>query len=296
MEWINRYTELLNAQGVGYLRFGNLVLREYGQIIIPIGPIIQENPSVDVDEKKLFRELKGKLAWWSYAKENLGSDGWFAVIKTEATELSDYKSANIRNQVKKGLLNNIVKRISLEFLIENGYPVYKKTLEGYGKKETKSEINFNLELSKYTGFEDIIHFWGIFCGNELIGYSVVYCYDKQEANISEIRINPNFHKAYPLYALIHIISLEYLTKSGFNCISDGYRNIMHPTNIQELLIQKFGFIKTPLFLEMAIKNPYKIIAIFLYKIRFIATFSTSIKAVFSLLSIEKQQKKATDLG
>ncbi len=295
MKWIRRYIELLQAQGIGYLRFGNIVLREYGQIIIPIGPVIQEKPSVPIDEKKLFRELNGKLAWWSYPKENLGNNGWYAVIKTEATELSDYKSANIRNQIKKGLLNNIVKKISSDFLMEHGYSVYKKALEGYGKKECKSEIIYQSELSKYSGFEDIIHFWGIFHNNVLIGYSVVYTYDKKEANISEIRINPGFNKTYPLYALIHSLSTEYLAKNRFQYISDGYRNILHPTNIQELLIQKFGFVKEPLFLELGIRKSFIWAVNLFFMIRFLPVFPITIKSVFKLLTIIKQQKKATDL-
>jgi hypothetical protein len=88
----------------------------------------------------------------------------------------------------------------------------------------------------------------------------VFEYGTLEANISEIRINPDFNKDYPSYALFHSLSEFYLKERGFDYISDGYRSLAHNTGIQHLLETKFGFVKQPLALELVIKFPYNILA------------------------------------
>ncbi|HAM99297.1 MAG TPA: hypothetical protein DCQ26_11885 [Marinilabiliales bacterium] len=289
--WTDRFEELLKSQQVEYLRMEDILLREYGSIIIPLGPVIQEKPKYEVDARFVFKNLKGKLVWWSYQESKSGECQWYAVVKDKHTLLADYKSANTRNQIKKGLKSNEVRRIPLRFFLENGFPVYKKVMRSFNSTKKIEERDFVINHSGYQGFEDIIHFWGIFQQEVLIGYAIIYCYEKQEANISEVRIHPGFQKDYPSYALFHNLSEYYLGKGGFQYLSDGYRTLLHKTGVQELLIKKFHFHKEPLHLEVRFRPPFDVLVRFLRPFQQAPFIPSSLKAVLKLQTIYNQQKR-----
>jgi len=90
-------------------------------------------------------------------------------------------------------------------------------------------------------FEDIVHYWGIFHNNILIAYSENYIYDNIEVNYSAIKFHPDFLKLYPSYALFYEMNKYYLKENKFRYANDGFRSILHQTNIQGFLIDKFKF-------------------------------------------------------
>ncbi len=289
MAHIDRYEELLKNTEVGYVRIGNLLLREYNQIIIPLGQVVQPKPDKPIDYKSIFKTLKGKLIWWSWFSKNSNNEDWYAVIKKSHIEIDEYPSSNIRNQIRKGLKSNVIKKIPVEVVLNEGFGIYKKAIEGYSKA-TLSEGGFKKQISATIGFDDIINYWGIFNNDILIGYAVVYCYGKHEANISEIRIDRAYNKQYPSYALFHALSNEYLKLQGFGCLSDGYKNLLHATNIQSMLIKKFGFEKVVLNLELAIRFPFNLFVFVLYPFKPLIK-NSSLNAVFNLLGIYNAQKR-----
>lgn len=290
MVYLNRFEALLKEQGVKYIRFDDTLLREYNRIIIPLGPIFVDKPKTKINTKLVFKKLKGKLLWWSYYDSQNSHSEWYAVIKDRHQEIEQYPSSNVRNQIRKGLKNCDIRRVSLDELLERGYPVYKAALRNHSPKTIQSLDTFQASMHHYKGFEDIVHFWGVFHNTELIGYSVLYIYDKLEANISEIRIDPAYNKLYSSYALFHELSKEYLGHKNFEYLSDGYRNLMHQTHIQDMLIKKFGFKKVGLQLHLAIRFPYNCILLGLYPFKSMLKFN-SLSAVFKLMHIYREQKK-----
>lgn len=290
MEYLDRYEHFLERQGIHSIRLGKILLREYNQIIIPLGPILVDAPKESIDIPAIFKKLKGKLVWWSFFDGEAVQSGWYGVIKKEYIEIEDYPSSNVRNQIRKGIKNCLIKRIPIRDLAEKGYPVYASAVKEHLKKRLKSISDFKNEIEQLEDFQDIIHSWGIYHDEILIGYSLVYTYGNIEANISEIRINPDYNSQYPSYALFHLLSAEYLNKQGFKYMSDGYRNLMHKTQIQDFLIKKFGFIKAGLTLQMAFRFPWNIVVPCLHPFRVLVKFD-SVSAVFQLLSIYKNQKR-----
>jgi hypothetical protein len=290
MEYLDRYEQLLERRGIHSIRFGNILLREYNQIIIPLGPILVDASREAIDIHSVFKKLNGKLVWWSYLDETTLQPEWYAVIKKQHFEIEDYPSSNVRNQIRKGIKNCLIKRIPICDLAEKGYAVYDAAVIEHLHKRIKSISDYKNEIVQLEDFQDIIHAWGIYYDEILIGYSLVYTYGNIEANISEIRINPDYNTQYPSYALFHMLSEEYLSKQGFKYMSDGYRNLMHKTQIQDFLIKKFGFIKAGLTLQLAFRFPWNIVVPCLHPFRSLVK-SDSVSAVFQLLSIYKNQKR-----
>ena len=119
---------------------------------------------------------------------------------------------------------------------------------------------------------------------------MVYTYGILEANISEIRINPKYNRFYPSYALFHELTVFYLQQQKYGYISDGYRNLMHKTSIQKLLIHKFGFKKVGLSLHLHFRQPYPILIKILLPFKHLIK-KDSIAAVFNLVDIYQKQKR-----
>jgi hypothetical protein len=66
---------------------------------------------------------------------------------------------------------------------------------------------------------------------------------------------------------------------------------MHTTNIQELLIRKFGFRKQGLYLECELRKPYHNLFNSFLSAFFRKLPLSGVKAIFTLLDIKKQQQK-----
>ena len=58
---------------------------------------------------------------------------------------------------------------------------------------------------------------------------------------TEIKIDPVHLSQYSNYALIYRMNEHYLSERKFLYVCDGLRNILHETNIQKYLINKFNF-------------------------------------------------------
>jgi len=162
MEYINRYEKLLQIQGVNFVRFENVLLREYNQIIIPLGPILIDKPKANFSTKYIFNKLSGKLVWWSYMTDNNSSSDWYGVVKDKHIKIEEYGSSNIRNQIRKGLKNCEIKRISFKELSENGFSVYSAAIKKHGSSVNQSMAKFKSSILLMNGFEDIIQLLGSF--------------------------------------------------------------------------------------------------------------------------------------
>lgn len=291
MDNIVEYSNYLTSIKVNNFIDAGYLFREYGSIIIPFGPVANINNKQIVNKKSVYKHLRGKLLWWSYIDNNntIGENTWYGVVKSGYTKVDEYNNAKTRNQIRKGLKNCIVNKISATNLLDNnGYKLYKNVISSYNL-QPMCETDFINFINAGNEYCNIVDYWGVFIDNELIGYSIVYKYGNYEANISEVRLLPSKKQFYPSYALFHELNKYYLNHSGFKYLSDGYRSVMHKTNIQHFLISKFGFYKIPLRLNLEVKWPYNILS-WLVFIRWLPGLPSKIKTVLKLYDIIKTQK------
>jgi len=249
-----RFAELYDRLGVKFEIVNGILFREYQRMVVPLGPAMLDY-TISEDEARflLSKFPKALLVRWTdgfnltddYTKtENNSEEGWYAIICTEFKDLEEYSSSD-RNKIKKGLKNCEVKRVEADFIARNGFNVFISAFERYKgvKKPSITEKEFRERVLKMRDFEDIVHYWGVFHNNILIAYSENYIYDDIEVGYSTTKFHPDFLKLRPSEALIYEMNRYYLRDNKFQYVNDGFRNILHQTNIQDFLIDKFNFTK-----------------------------------------------------
>lgn len=256
-EYIARFESYLKSSHIPHVIINDQIFWSYQKMIVPLGPV-QKTYSLSADDiKVLFLKIPGILIRWNKPTDNNNSP-WYAVLSDQFIPL-EAMSSKLRYQFKKSLENCQVRRIDINNCKDEIYQVYKKAHENYEKKITsKQPANvFINKLKIVCDYPDIIHYWGVFHQNILIGYAEILVYGADEANISVVKILPGFKDLLPSYALYFSLCEYYLEKEKVACISDGYKSLLHESNIQEFLIKKLFFKKKPLYMYRVYKKPVK---------------------------------------
>ncbi len=246
LEYTKRFAELYELLGLRFVIFKGHIWREYQRMVTPLGPAILDYSIIEDEAKYLLSQFsKALLVRWTDGFNNYSqSEEWYAVILDKFYDLDELSSKN-RSEIRRGLKNCTVEMVDAKFIAENGYDVFISAFDRYkGVKVPKiTREEFKKQKLVLDRFGDIVHFWGVFYKGELIAYSENYVYENIEASYSTIKFHPDYLKLYPSYALIYTMNKYYLKDNKFEYVNDGFRNILHQTNIQGFLMEKFRFRK-----------------------------------------------------
>lgn len=244
------------------MRYKDIEWKLYKNVLIP--ETAQHNvTSLNDKEKKELHSLSGAklIRWISEWDSNFKSEYWY-IIRDSYNGMSDY-SSNTRNQIRKGLKNCDVKRISNSFFLDNCYDVYKKAFSRYANI---SSVPTEAEFKKiYLKIINKSEFWGVFekdtniviafAENQIRDNSCIY---------GSMKFDPDYLKKYPSYALIHTMDEYYLDELKCKYVSDGPRSILHDTNIQEMLQKKFNYRKAYCNLCLSYSVGLKVVVFLLF--------------------------------
>ena len=149
--------------------------------------------------------------------------------------------------IRRGLKNCVVSKVDADYIAAHGYNVCMaanaKHKGAVIPNTSRNEYKRNMLLRR--DYPDIVDYWVVYVGKQLAAYSSNLIFDTTEASYTEIKLHPDFLKAYPSYALFFKMNDYYLREHSFDYVNDGFRNIGHETKVQNFLIQKFGFQRTP---------------------------------------------------
>ena len=170
----------------------------------------------------------------------------------------------IRNEIRKGLKQCTVDKISKEYLMDNGYEVYISAFKNYNTYLKPKSLQKYVDEIILT--PDFWEYWGVFCQGKLIAYSKVMVVDNY-AEYRSIKLHPEHLKRNPCQALIYTMNRDYLNKRKFKYVNNGARSISHKTNFPSFLIKKFKFRKAycKLNIVYSIKIKYLINALYPFK-------------------------------
>jgi len=241
--YTEKYSRWFDVNRIPYIIVDNVLWREYNKMVVPVGPV-SKSYSLSIDDAKalLKRFPQSMLCrWTSPPKNDFSESGFYAVVCKSFVPHENLPSKR-RNEILRGISHCIVRQIDAETMQKQGYDVYCKATRHYNASPVSIE-QFSGEFILHKGFEDIIHYWGVFFDDVLVAYAKVLVYGREEANVTVAKFDPDFHKYYPSYALFYAINEMYLKQSGFHYVNDGFKSLHHQTNIQDFLIRKFGYEK-----------------------------------------------------
>jgi hypothetical protein len=252
---LQRHIELYAARREPYSIADGKLFRPYLGTIRPYGPICDDYKVSRSTASRLFRELGGwlVLSTTGFLAEEVGD--YYAVICDRFVPLDEYKS-KYRSEVRRGLKNCEVRRIDSDYVEKKGYALYVKAFERYAGDVqphwTEHEFTDYVHISGQ--FDDIVHFWGVFCDGKLVTLAANNVFGNVEATYWMIKIDPDYLHAYPVYALIYKMNEFYLEEQHIGYVNDGWRSLRHETNVQDFLIKKFGFRRQHSRLEISYRT------------------------------------------
>ncbi len=256
----NRYLELAERRGErAILQRGDL-FRVFDRVARPIGPSNVDLRLTTDEARDVMARLGALVAWWPSGDATADESDWYAVICRRFTPLEEVPS-KYRCEIRRGLKNCTVRQIDADYMSRNGYAVFAKAHERYrgssGPGWTADQ--FRQYFTHAKGFEDINHFWGVFRDDRLIAIAANDIYPPAEAQYWMIKLDPEFLPLYPMYALLHAMNEHYLAREKIQYVNDGWRALVHQTEVQDFLVKKFAFERYYRRLQVRFRFPLNVV-------------------------------------
>lgn len=292
-----RFLDLLTRRGERALLLDGVIYRRYSNMVVPFGRADVPYRLSDRGSSTALRELNGVLVRTTGGfAPPAGGAAWYAVICRRFQDVDEISSSNTRSKLRRGLRNCAVRRITAEELARRGYEVYVSAHDRYrGVEPYASEELFRSQTLATEGFEDIVHHWGVFCDDELAAYSSNYIFGNTEAFYATLKFHPKYLKKYTSYALFHEMNREYLSELGFTYVNDGFRSILHESDLQDFLEHNFNFEKAYTPLAVRYREPIGAVvrATFPFR-RQVARLDRRLEALYEMEAIVRASRQNAD--
>jgi len=125
------------------IKYKNINWKLYQKVLIPdVPPHIEVNLTKQ-ETNELLEKTDVYFVRWTNEWDRKDGEFWY-LIKDEKEDINSYKS-KIRNQIRKGLKNCKIKKVTKEYIAKYGYEVYKNI----SKKWQKSVSNWAEIISQF---------------------------------------------------------------------------------------------------------------------------------------------------
>lgn len=257
----DRFMELFAKRGEPATVVNGAIFKHYSGMVVPFGPADADYSLSAEEASRALRSLGGMLLRTTSGFRPSGAASeWYAVICRRFTPIESVASSNTRSKLRRGLRNCEARRISCEELVESGYEPYRRAFERYGGSDVPdSRASWEARMMASEGFDDIVHHWGVLCDGRLAGFSSNYVFGNTEVAYSTLKFHPDHLRKYGSYALFHKMNEYYLGERRVAYVNDGFRSILHGSELQEFLEHNFSFEKAYTGIEAFYRQPYRML-------------------------------------
>jgi hypothetical protein len=256
----DRFMELFEKRGERASVVNGAIFKLYSGMVVPFGPADADYSLSPGEASRVLRSLGGMLLRTTSGFRPAGEGSeWYAVICRAFTPIESVGSSNTRSKLRRGLRNCEARRMSCEELARSGYEVYRRAFERYGGSDTPASSSaFEALVMSGEGFDDIVQHWGVLCDGQLAGFSSNYVFGDTEVAYSTLKFHPDHLRKYGSYALFHRMNEYYLGERRVAYVNDGFRSILHGSELQDFLEHNFSFEKAYTGIEAFYRLPYRI--------------------------------------
>lgn len=227
--------------------------------------------------RNLFNfDQKRESCFWYVVKDNFGG--------------FDELSSRDRGKVRKAYKTFDIRKISKDYLIQNGWKVYIKAAEHYKvKADIPTREGF---LKRMEGTDDTYDFWGCIDKEtgQLAAFSINHVIN-DFVDYQTLKAHPAYlQKYYPFYGLFFEMNRYYLGEKGVKYVSDGARSLTEHSNIQPFLIERFGFRKAYCQINIVYKEWFGILVCIAFPFRNLIPIR-SLKSLLKMEELHRISKK-----
>ena len=257
----DRFMELFERRGEAATVVRGAIFKPYSGMVVPFGPADADYSLSDDEASRALRSLGGTvLRTTTGFRPAAAVDDWYAVICRSFSPVDSVSSSNTRSKLRRTLRNCEVRRISADEVATAGYEVYRRAFERYtGADSPVARDRFEPHHVVTGDFDDIVEHWGVYCDGELAGYASNYVFGNTEAAYSTLKFHPDHLRKYSSYALFHRMNEHYLGEGRVSYVNDGFRSILHGTELQPFLEHNFAFEKAYVGIDAFYRQPYRAI-------------------------------------
>jgi hypothetical protein len=257
----DRFMELFERRGEAATVVRGAIFKPYSGMVVPFGPADADYSLSDDEASRALRSLGGTvLRTTTGFRPAAAVDDWYAVICRSFSPVDSVSSSNTRSKLRRALRNCEVRRISADEVATAGYEVYRRAFDRYtGPDSPVARDRFEPHHLVTGDFDDIVEHWGVYCDGELAGYASNYVFGNTEAAYSTLKFHPDHLRKYSSYALFHRMNEHYLGEGRVSYVNDGFRSILHGTELQPFLEHNFAFEKAYVGIDAFYRQPYRAI-------------------------------------
>jgi hypothetical protein len=257
----DRFMELFERRGEAATVVRGAIFKPYSGMVVPFGPADADYSLSPDEASRALRSLGGTVLRTTTGFRPAGAAAdWYAVICRSFSPVDSVSSSNTRSKLRRALRNCEVRRISAEEVATAGYEVYRRAFDRYTGPDRPVERERFEPHHQVTGdFDDIVEHWGVYCDGELAGYASNYVFGATEAAYSTLKFHPDHLRRYTSYALFHRMNEHYLGEGRVSYVNDGFRSILHTTELQQFLEHNFAFEKAYMGIDAFYRQPYRTI-------------------------------------
>jgi uncharacterized protein YodC (DUF2158 family) len=257
----DRFMELFERRGEPATVVRGAIFKPYSGMVVPFGPADADYSLTDEEASRALRSLGGTvLRTTTGFRPAVTVSDWYAVICRSFRPVDSVGSSNTRSKLRRALRNCEVRRITAADVAGAGYEVYCRAFERYsGPDKPVARERFEPHHLVTGDFDDIVEHWGVYCDGELAGYASNYVFGQTEAAYSTLKFHPGHLRRYSSYALFHRMNEHYLGEGRVSYVNDGFRSILHGTELQPFLEHNFAFEKAYVGIDAFYRQPYRAI-------------------------------------
>jgi hypothetical protein len=286
----DRFMELFERRREPAAVVHGAIFKLYGRMVVPFGPADADYTLAPEEVSRALRSLGGAVLRTTngFQSDRTASE-WYAVICRTFTPIEKVSSSNTRSKLRRGLRNCEVRTVSCEELARAGYEVYRRAFDRYGGADVPVAPSvFEAHLMATEGFDDIVDHWGVFCDGRLAGYASNYVFGDTEATYSTLKFHPDHLRKYSSYVLFHRMNEYYLREGRVGYVNDGFRSILHGTELQDFLQRNFSFERAHTGIEAFYRLPYRVFVRMTFPFRkLIGKLDDRARAVYELERIAR---------
>ena len=241
------------------------------------------------DWKALLKQ-GGLLVRNTYSFDSQEETNFWYVIKDHEEGMETLPS-RVRNKIRHAFNSFDFRLIPFEMLKEKGYAIIEETYADYAVHDRAMNEEIFLEYLKQCQ-EKPFDYWGIFAKEtqQLVGFCTVTLWDYCcEYGVTGILSKYKKGNYYPYYGLYQHLNQYYLREKHFQYVSDSARTITEHSQIQDFLIQNFGFRKAYCHLEVHYQAWMKLAVKMLYPFRKIIPLQR-VRAILNMEAMQRGEK------